>query len=266
MGSGTGLLDGRVALVTGGASGLGLETARLFAQHGARVVVTDLADDRGEEAAAALRDAGGDVRYVHADVTDPAQIGAAVTIVERDFGRLDAVVANAGILGRSAFRPLEEIADDDWRRELDINLNGVFHTVRAAVPALKRAGGGAISVSSSTSGVYATLYRLSYTASKGALNSMVRGLAAELAPDRIRVNAMCPGAMATNIRASLGREPSEIHVPTPDVTVKARLRDTTRDGTAEAARVHLFLCSDLSAYVNGESIVVDGGFSIWNGT
>jgi NAD(P)-dependent dehydrogenase (short-subunit alcohol dehydrogenase family) len=266
MRSESGLLDGRVALVTGGASGLGLETARLFAQHGARVVITDLTDDRGEEAAAALRDAGADVRYVHADVTDPAQVREAVALTERDHGRLDAVVANAGILGRSSFRPLEEIADDDWHRELDINLNGAFHTVRAAVPALRRAGGGAISVTSSTSGVYASLYRLSYTAAKGALNSMVRGLAAELAPDGIRVNAMCPGVMSTNIRASLGRDPSEIHVPMPDPTVKARLKDPARDGTAEAARVHLFLCSDLSAYVNGESIVVDGGFSIWNGT
>jgi len=258
-----GLMDGRVALVTGAASGLGLETARLLAAHGASVVLADVDDERGVAAAAELGDAA---RYVHADVRDGAQVQGAVGTAEDAFGRLDAVVANAGVLGRSAFLPVEEISEDDWRRELDINLNGAFHTVRAAVPALRRAGGGAIAVTSSTAGVFASIYRLSYTAANGALNAMVRGLAAELAPDRIRVNAMAPGVMATNIRTSLGREPSEIHVPLPDPTVKARLRDPERDTTAEAARVHLFLCSDLSAYVNGETIVVDGGFSIWNGT
>jgi NAD(P)-dependent dehydrogenase (short-subunit alcohol dehydrogenase family) len=158
------------------------------------------------------------------------------------------------------------VTDEDWARVVDVNLGGAFRTFRAAVSALRRSGGGAMSATSSVSGVYGTVYRSAYGSSKGGLNALVRGLAVELAPDRIRVNAMCPGAMATNIRQSLGRTPEEIHVPTPDPSVKARLRLQGRDGTAEAARVHLFLCSDLSAYVNGETLVVDGGFSIWNGT
>ncbi len=257
------LLEDRVVLVTGGASGLGLATAALFVEHGAKVVITDVVDDAGRAAADSI---DGDATYVHADVRSTAEVTAAVARAEEAYGRLDAVVANAGVLGRSAFRPVEEVADDDWADELDINLSGVMRTLRAATPALRRAGGGAMSVTSSTSGVFATVNRLSYTASKGAINAMVRGLAAELAPDGIRVNAMCAGAMATNIRSSLDREPSEIHVPLPDPTLKARMRRPDRDGTAEAARVHLFLCSDLSAYVSGESIVVDGGFSIWNGT
>jgi NAD(P)-dependent dehydrogenase (short-subunit alcohol dehydrogenase family) len=169
-------------------------------------------------------------------------------------------------MGSASFLPIEEVDDEDWARVLDVNLSGAFRTFRAAVPALRRAGGGAMSATSSVSGVYATVYRSAYGASKGGLNALVRGLAVELAPDRIRVNAMAPGAMATNIRRSLGRGPEEIRVPTPDPAVKARMRLEGRDGTAEAARLHLFLCSDLAAYVNGETLVADGGFSIWNGT
>lgn len=262
------LLEDRVALITGGASGLGRATASLFAAHGAKVVIADVVDGEAGCACAAeiAGDAAGDVTYVRADVRSTADVEAAVRRAEEGYGKLDAVVANAGILGRSAFRRLEEVADEDWARELDTNLGGTFRTLRAAAPALRRAGGGAMSVTSSVSGVFATIHLTSYTASKGAVNALVRSLAAELAPDGIRVNAMCPGTMSTNIRASLEREPSEIHVPLPDPTVKARMRRPGRDATAEAARVHLFLCSDLSAYVSGESIVVDGGFSIWNGT
>ncbi len=162
--------------------------------------------------------------------------------------------------------PVEEVTDEDWAFELDVNLGGIFRTFRAATPALRRAGGGAMSATSSTSGVFSTIHRLAYSASKGGVNALVRGLAGELAPDRIRVNAIAPGVMATNIRDSLGRPAEEIKVPLPDPTLKARMRLEGRDGAAEAARAHLFLCSDLSAYVNGETIVVDGGFSIWNGT
>jgi NAD(P)-dependent dehydrogenase (short-subunit alcohol dehydrogenase family) len=260
------LLDGKVALITGGASGLGLETARLFASEGARVVVTDISDEAGEAAMEQLRENGADARYVHADVCSSAEIDAAVGFAESTHGRLDIAVANAGILGRSSFVPVAEVTDEDWAVVLDVNLGGVFRTFRAATPALRRAGGGAMSATSSTSGIFSTIHRLAYSASKGGVDALVRGLAGELAPDRIRVNAIAPGVMSTNIRESLGRPAEEITVPLPDPAVKSRMRLEGRDGTAEAARVHLFLCSDLSAYVNGETIVVDGGFSIWNGT
>jgi NAD(P)-dependent dehydrogenase (short-subunit alcohol dehydrogenase family) len=256
------LLEGKVALITGAASGLGLETARLFAEHGAKVVGTDVSDEQGGEALGAIEGA----RYAHADVTSGADLEAAVATAETEFGRLDVVVANAGIMGRASFLPIEEVSDEDWAQVIDVNLGGAFRTFRAAVPALRRAGGGAMSATSSVSGVYATVYRSAYGSSKGGINALVRGLAVELAPDGIRVNAMCPGTMQTNIRRSLGRNSEEIHVPTPDRTVKERMRKPDRDGTAEAARAHLFLCSDLASYVSGETLVVDGGFSIWNGT
>jgi NAD(P)-dependent dehydrogenase (short-subunit alcohol dehydrogenase family) len=262
------LLEGKVALITGGASGLGLATARLFASEGARVVVVDRSDDAGAAAVEELRADGGTADYAHADVTAPGEIEAAVAFAEDRHGRLDVLVANAGILGRSSFVPVQDVDDASWQQVLDVNLTGTLRSFRAAAPALRRAGGGALSATSSLSGVFGTLHRLAYSASKGGIDALVRGLAVELAPDNIRVNAMAPGYMATNIRESLGRTPDEIHVPLPDPQTKARLRQARpdRDGTAEAARVHLFLCSELAAYVNGETIVVDGGFSMWNGT
>jgi NAD(P)-dependent dehydrogenase (short-subunit alcohol dehydrogenase family) len=228
--------------------------------------VTDVSEGAGEAAMDELRATGAEARYVHADVTSSDEIDAAVAFAESIYGRLDVAVANAGILGRSSFVPIEEVTDEDWAIALDVNLGGVFRTFRAATPALRRAGGGAMSATSSTSGVFATIHRLAYSASKGGVNALVRGLAAELAPDGIRVNAIAPGTMTTNIRESLGRAPGEITVPLPDPAVKSRLRREGRDGTAEAARTHLFLCSDLAAYVSGETLVVDGGFSIWTGT
>jgi NAD(P)-dependent dehydrogenase (short-subunit alcohol dehydrogenase family) len=260
------LLEGKVALITGAGGGLGLQTARLFASEGARVVALDVTDARGGEAVASLRAEGAEVSYRHADVRSATDLEEAVAYAEQLYGHLDVVVANAGILGHSSFQPTEDVSVEDFAAVLDVNLTGAFRTIRAALPALRRAGGGAISVTSSVSGVYATIYRLAYSASKGGLNALVRALAAELAPDRIRVNAVCPGAMATNIRESVGRSPEEIRVPMPDPAVKARLRTPGRDGTAETARIHLFLCSELAAYVSGETLVADGGFSVWNGT
>ncbi len=266
LGGGGRLLAGKVALITGAGGGLGLETARLFATHGAKVVALDVADERGREAIESLRAEGAQATYRHADVRSSTELEAAVAYAEATHGRLDIVVANAGILGHSSFRPMEEVSEEDFAAVLDVNLTGSFRTIRAALPALRRAGGGVVSVTSSVSGVYSTIYRLAYSASKGGLNALVRALAGELAPDRIRVNAVAPGVMATNIRESVGRAAEDIHVPLPDPAVKTRLRLPGRDGAAEAARVHLFLCSDLAAYVNGETLVADGGFSVWNGT
>jgi NAD(P)-dependent dehydrogenase (short-subunit alcohol dehydrogenase family) len=263
------LLDGKVAIVTGGASGLGLETARLFTEQGARVVMVDVADEAGEAAAEELRGAGGDARYRHADVTDRASIEAAVAFAEETHGRLDILVANAGILGRASFNRLEDVTDEDYARVLDVNLHGAFRSFSAAVPALRRSGGGALSATSSVSGVFASLYRLAYSSSKGGLNALVRALAIEVAPDRIRVNAVAPGSMETNISASLGRPRDQLTVEKPNTDAKRiQVRGAWGDQSKvrDVAKVHLFLCSDLSDYVNGQTIVADGGFSIWNGT
>jgi NAD(P)-dependent dehydrogenase (short-subunit alcohol dehydrogenase family) len=264
--AGAKLLEDKVALITGGAGGLGLETAELFAAHGARVVIADVSDEAGEAAAARAREAGGELRFVHADVRSTADVAAAVAFAEETFGRLDIAVANAGVLGRASFQPTESLSDDDWLEVIDINLTGAFRTFRAAIPALRRAGGGVLSATSSTAGVYATLYRVAYSASKGGMNALVRALAAELAPE-IRVNAVAAGGMTTDIHQSLGRPRDAIEVERPDARAfKARMMKPGREGTREIANIHLFLCSDLGDYISGETLVADGGFSIWNGT
>jgi NAD(P)-dependent dehydrogenase (short-subunit alcohol dehydrogenase family) len=261
-------LTGRVALITGGASGLGEATARLFAEHGARVVLTDLNEVAGAAVAQSITAAGGEAHSLQADVRKSVDMEHAVSRAEELFGALHIVVANAGILGPASFNRSEDVSDADFAEVIDTNLTGVFRTFRAAIPAVRRAGGGAFSATSSTAGMYANLYRVAYSASKAGINSLVRGLAVELAPDDIRVNAVCPGSMATNVISSIGRSRDEIRVDRPDTSGKARLamQRPGRDTTLDAARVHLFVCSDQAGYVNGEAIVVDGGFSIWNGT
>jgi NAD(P)-dependent dehydrogenase (short-subunit alcohol dehydrogenase family) len=259
------LLEGRVALITGAASGLGAVTAKLFAEEGASVVVADVQDDAGESTACELRAAGHEARYVRANVRDDSQMDAAVATAEAAFGKLDIVVANAGILGNATFRRTEEMLSSDWLDVIDVNLNGVFRTFRAAIPALRRNGGGSMSATSSISGMFASCYLAAYSASKGGVNALVRSLSIELTPDRIRVNAVCPGPMETNISDSLGRSRDSLDVDRPDFSSKSRAITEGRDGTGDIAKVHLFLCSDMAAYINGECLVADGGFSIWNG-
>jgi NAD(P)-dependent dehydrogenase (short-subunit alcohol dehydrogenase family) len=269
------LLEGKVAVVTGGASGLGAATARLFAENGAAVLAADVNDEAGAAVVDSIGAIGGRARFVHADVCRAEDMDAVVSLAEETFGHLDIMVANAGLLGDATFRRTEEIPDQDWLRVIDVNLNGTFRSFRAAIPALRRSGGGALTATSSVSAEFASCYIAAYSASKGGINALVRSLSIELSPDRIRVNAVCPGAMATNIRTSLG-DTERLANPSPGDPVpptdmwttagwKARAISEGRDSVLDVAKVHLFLCSDLASYVNGEAIMTDGGFSIWNG-
>jgi NAD(P)-dependent dehydrogenase (short-subunit alcohol dehydrogenase family) len=258
------LLDKKVAVVTGAASGLGLATARLFASEGARVIVADITEAAGEEAVRDIQQTGGDALYQHCDVRSRESVDAVVATAEAEFGALHIMVANSGILGHASFRRTEEVPEADFLEVIDVNLMGVLRSFQAAIPALRRAGGGALSATSSVAGAYGVLYTAAYSASKGGINALVRALSAELAPDNIRVNAMLPGSMRTGLHASLGRADDDLGVDRPE-RGKQRVIRPGRDATAEAARVHLFLCSDQSAFVSGETIAVDGGFSVWNG-
>jgi NAD(P)-dependent dehydrogenase (short-subunit alcohol dehydrogenase family) len=260
-------MEDRVAVVTGASSGLGLETARLFCAEGASTVLVDVNKDRGAEAAREITESGGRAVFVHGDVSSRGDTENAVERAEQEFGRLDAVVANAGILGTASFRRTETVSEAAWDEIIGVNLTGTFNTIISAIPALRRAGGGSISATSSVASKYAVLYAAAYSATKAGIDALIRSLAVEFAPEKIRLNAVCVGSMRSNLGETLGagRSRDNLDIQRPDKSWKSRVVRPGRDGVAEAARVHLFLSSRLAEYVSGESVVADGAFSLWNG-
>ena len=251
----TGRLAGRVALVTGGASGIGLESVRLFASEGARVVIADLDEEGGARALAAIVADGGEARFVRADVSRAAEVEAAVALAERDFGALHVLFNNAGIFPDADGSPTDT-PEAVWDQVMDVNLKGVFLGCRYGIPALLRAGGGAIvNTASFVAVVGAATSQIAYTASKGGVLAMTREIAVEYARQGIRANALCPGPVNTPLLEELLADPAArqrrmVHLP------MGRLAEAS-----EIARAALFLASDDSSYVNGSTFLVDGALS-----
>jgi len=241
-------LEGKVAIVTGGASGMGRSEATIFAREGARVVVADILDREGQEVAKSLGEAA---RFVKLDVTSESQWQAAVAAAEHEFGRLDILVNNAGISG--TYQP-DLTSTEAWDRVMDINAKGVFLGMKHAVPALKRAGGGAIVNISSISG-FAGQHgvHMAYNASKGAVRIMTKTAAVQWAADNIRVNSVHPGFMPA-MRTSVGSADPEWRAKV------LRAVPMKRAGRVEeVAHAVLFLASDEASYITGTELVVDGG-------
>ena len=248
-------LQNKTAVITGGAGAIGRATATLFAQEGAAVVLADIDDGAGEQAAAAIRQAGGAALYVHADVARQADCEAMVRAAEAAFGRLDILFNNAGIMlsqDDDALNTDEAI----WDRTMAVNLKGVFLGCKAGIPALRRAGGGSIiNTASFVSKVGAATPQLAYTASKGGVLAMTRELAVIHARENIRVNALCPGPLRTEMLMKFldteeKRQRRLVHIP------------MGRFGEAqEMAYAALYLASDESSYVTGAEFMVDGGIT-----
>jgi 3alpha(or 20beta)-hydroxysteroid dehydrogenase len=234
-------LAGRTALITGGARGQGAAHGRRLAEEGAAVLLADILDDLGEQHARDLRDAGHDVRYVHLDVTDPGQWDAAVRVA----GRLDVLVNNAGVV---RVAPVVEETDDGWQTTMAVNATGVFYGMRAAIPAMRRSGGGSIVNIASIYGPVGAPGYVAYTASKGAVIAMTKVAALEHAQHGIRVNAICPGP----VRTPMSEEEGDASV---DVTPLRR-----RAEPAEISAAVAFLASDDAVYVTGAELAVDGGY------
>ena len=238
--------EGRVALVTGGSRGMGAATVRRLHSEGASVVVADILDDDGK----ALADELGDrVRFVHLDVSSEEQWQDVVAQTEREFGKLDVLVNNAGIL---KFNTIVDTPLEEFRQVIDVNLTGVFLGMKTAIPAMKRAGGGAIVNVSSTEGMAATLFCGAYTASKFGVRGITKAAALEYAGDGIRCNSVHPGGMDTPMTRAVMDEQGRKYVAS-----KVPLK---RMGTSEdVANVIAFLASEDAAYTTGAEVLIDGG-------
>ena len=248
-------LEGKTALITGAASGIGMETAKLFASEGAKVLVVDVNDSEGEQTASAIRDSGGEALYQHADVSNSAESEAMIRKAEEKFGALHIIFNNAGIMdSRDDNAMVTE--EDVWDLTMAINLKGVFLGCKFGIPALQRAGGGAIINTASFVGLMgAATPQIAYTASKGGVIALTRELAVIHARENIRVNALCPGPLRTELLMKfLDTEEKKqrrlVHIP------------MGRFGEArEMAQAALYLASEESSYVTGTEFVVDGGIT-----
>jgi meso-butanediol dehydrogenase/(S,S)-butanediol dehydrogenase/diacetyl reductase len=245
--------EGRVALVTGGASGIGAATARRFVREGARVMLADLDESLGKEVASELGDHGA---FHKVDVSDLDQVEEMVQTTVDQFGRLDVLFNNAGI---GAFGETPDLDPDTWHQVIAVDLHSVFYGCRAAIPHLRAAGGGAIVNTASISGIAGDYGFAAYTAAKGAVVNYTRTLAIDHARDNIRVNSVCPGAIDTAL--------SKMLITQPDILKDYQaLIPMGRVGQAEEiAGVVAFLASDDASYLTGQNIVVDGGLTCHTG-
>ena len=248
-----GRLDGKVALISGGARGQGALEAELFVSEGAKVVFGDVLDPEGEAVEAKIKNVGGDATYVHLDVTRDDEWRRAVDLAESTYGKLDVLINNAGI---AHGEPILETTDETWDRVMAINGKGVFLGTRAAIPAMQRAGGGSIINISSIAALIGQRHTGSaYAASKGMVRIFSKTTAIQYADDGIRCNSIHPGPTVTAMTAAITDNPE---------VMERRLREIPlrRLGRVEdVAFGALYLASDESSYITGIELIIDGGLT-----
>lgn len=245
-------LDGRVALITGAATGIGRAAALLLAREGARVVIGDVNESGAAETVEAVASEGGAALYRCCDVSQEEDLAALVGATEEEYGRLDVVFGNAGLLRTS---PLEDLSTEEFSRHLAINLTANFLLAKYAAPAMRRQGGGSIIFTASAGGLRGTRGSIAYNASKGGVVNMTRSLADELAPHNIRVNCICPGWVDTPFN-----EPFWSHAgPRAEGEVLRGIPLRRQCAPEEVAPAVLFLAGDGASYITGHALVIDGG-------
>jgi NAD(P)-dependent dehydrogenase (short-subunit alcohol dehydrogenase family) len=251
-GSKMGGLQGRVALVTGGASGIGRATALAFAREGAKVTVADVNAAGSDETLRLIRERGGEALFVRTDVTQAAEVEALIGEVVRQYGRLDCAFNNAGTVGKPS--STAECTEQDWDWAIDVNLKGVFLCMKYEIPIMLKQGHGAIVNAASIAGLIGVKNNAAYVASKHGVVGLTKASALECAPAGIRVNAVCPGFVRTPILELDGKPESESRY--------ARLQPMGRLAQPEeVAEAVVWLCSDAASYVAGHTMSVDGGMA-----
>lgn len=256
-----GQVSGKVAVVTGGASGIGEACAETLAREGASVLITDIDDALGKGVVERIAKAGGKAHYVHHDVRDEAAWPGIVADAEKRYGRLDIMVANAGV---GIMSPIETMTLADWQKQQAINLDGVFLSIKNAIPAMRRAGGGSIVLMSSVAGLRGAPGLAAYSATKGGVRLLAKSVALEHAADKIRCNSVHPGIIATPIwdKIPTGAEGNRRNAPIDPRERAAISVPLLRAGEAgDIADGVLFLCSDASSYITGQELVIDGGMT-----
>lgn len=242
-----GKLTGKVAIITGGASGIGAATAKLFVEEGAKVVIVDMNEEKGKAFEEELKNQGGEALFVQADVTNEEDVQNVFAKAKASFGKVDILFNNAGI---GAVKPTDELPFSEWRKTIAVDLDGVFLFARAAIKEYLQSGGGVIVNTASMYGLVGAAGSAAYNAAKAGVVNFTRSIALEYANRNIRINAICPGFIDTPI-----------------------LGDTDRNGLIEAtpmkrlgkpeeiAKAVLFLASDDSSFMTGSALVVDGGYT-----
>jgi cyclopentanol dehydrogenase len=244
-------LKGKVAIISGGARGMGAVHGRLFAEQGAKVLLGDVLDAEGADTAEQLRSLGLDVQYVPLNVTNASDWQAAVEYAQKQWGKVDILVNNAAIVGSR--HALDVESEQDWLRVTDINQRGTWLGMKVCIPAMRRCGGGSIVNISSMNGIVGMPDYFSYQASKGAVRMMSKSAALSYAKDNIRVNTVCPGLIVTPMGEEDGADANAAFIAaTPLGRAGASI---------EVAYGVLFLASDESRYITATELVIDGGYS-----
>jgi NAD(P)-dependent dehydrogenase (short-subunit alcohol dehydrogenase family) len=245
-------MSGKVAIVTGGSAGIGRATALAFAGQGAAVLIADI-DPRGEKVAAEIEEQGGRAVFQHTDVSEPGDVERMVATTLERFGRLDYAFNNAGIEGTPS--PVHESSPDNWHRTIAVNLTSVWLCMRAEIPAMLAGGGGAIVNCSSVAGLVGFPGMSAYVASKHGVVGLTKTAALEYATEGVRVNAVCPGVIATEMIDRFTQGSADALANLTASEPMGRL------GTSEEiASAVLWLCSDGASFTTGQALAVDGGF------
>lgn len=248
------MFEGKVALVTGAASGIGLATVKRFARLGAKVVLSDIADEAGEKAADEIRADGAEAIYIHADVSNYDDVAGLMRQIDENFGRLDFAFNNAGIEGEVG--PIEQSSLENWHRVMAVNLSSVFYCIKEEIPLMKRNGSGVIINCSSIAGLVGTQGTGVYGASKHGVVGLTRSAALEHAQEGIRVNAICPGAIRTVLVERVITDHPEMKEMIDQLHPVGRMGEPE-----EVAAAVTWLCQPESAFVTGIALPIDGALT-----